>query len=65
MSEELTYLIRRVENAPDDLVFATVFSLNRQGKGVSQANIEINGGEICARFTLDGQTREQRFTVGE
>ena len=65
MKEELTYLIRRAENAPDDLVFANIFSLSRDGGRITDASIETDGGTIRAAFRLKGKTYEHSYTVGE
>ena len=65
MNGELTYFIRSAENAPDDLVFATIFR-HDEGKGdIENEFIEIDGGCIRMRFCLNGVQHEHSFTVGE
>ncbi len=65
MSEELTYLIRRVPEAPDDLVFATAFRLSRDKSDIKNMHIKISGGTVRMSFTLNDIPREYSFTVGE
>ncbi len=62
---ELTYFIRRVESAGDDVVFAALFRMGPDVDELSIDKAEINGGRISIRFTLNGKTYRRKYTVGE
>ena len=64
-TSDLTYFIRRMSPANDDVVFAALFHLDRDGRTVERPEIEIDGGRVTMRFLFDGQPREHTFTVGE
>ncbi len=65
MDGSLTYLIRSVDNAPEDLVFAAVFRLSDRKADMTDVDIALSGGKVSVRFTLNGERKEHDFTVGE
>lgn len=64
-STDLTYFIRRAAPASDDVVFAALFRLDRNGKAIERPEIAIDGGRVTMRFLYGGEAREHTFTVGE
>ena len=64
-TSDLTYFIRRAAPAGDDVVFAALFRLDRDGAAIERPDIEIDGGRVTIRFLFGGEPREHVFTVGE
>ena len=62
---ELTYFIRRVESAGDDLVFAALFRMGTEKDDLTLDKAEIDGGRIRIGFTLNGKAYRREYTVGE
>ena len=63
-SETLTYYIRRAADS-DDIVFASLFELERGDKKIENPSFEISGGTVKAKFTYGGETVGHVITVGE
>ena len=64
-TSDLTYLIRRDAPAGDDVVFAAIFQLERDGGQIERPEIRIDGGRVTVRLLWNGQPREHSLTVGE
>ena len=64
-TSDLTYFIRRAMPASDDVVFATVFQLERDGERLEDVSIHIQGGRVRVTLTCGGEARTHEFSVGE
>lgn len=64
-TSDLTYFIRRCAPAEDDVVFAAVFCLAREGTPVDRPEIMIDGGRVTVRLACGREAREHVFSVGE
>ncbi len=62
---EITYFIRRVESAGDDLVFAALFRMGPVQDELAIDKAEINGGKVRISFKLNGKAYRREYTVGE
>ena len=62
---ELTYFIRRVESAGDDVVFAALFRMGTEQDELTIDKAEIDGGRVSICFTINGKTYRREYTVGE
>lgn len=64
MTKNLTYLIHRV-NTKDEAVFVNLFSVEPEESGISNVRMSVCGHQVNVKFTLNGETKEHMFTIGE
>ena len=64
-TSDLTYLIRRAMPASNDVVFASVFHLAREGVEIKDVSIGISGSRVTVKLTCHGEARLHEFSVGE
>ena len=62
---DLTYYIRRVPSAGDDVVFAALFRMGTERDELTLDEAVTDGGKVSIRFTLNGKTYRREYTVGE